>query len=129
MIATGMVSLPNDYKKHVRVKSIGFESLTFDDGSVLESYHDQDCYEHHYLSFADFTLKDLEDAIFDFSKEPFFEKVPSFGIRLLPINNHPIPVPGYSNNNGYYTDNLFLVLIMPDGTKRKWDISECQKEQ
>ena len=42
--------------------------------------------------------------------------------RLLPVNGHPISIPGYGYNNGYYSANLTLVLERPAVTI-KFDVS------
>jgi len=99
--------------------------LRFDDGSELYSDHDQDCCEHHYLSFKDLSLDDFQGLDFNLDSEDFFEKVEDFGIRLLPVNGQPIGVPGYGYNNGYYSANLTLILSTKDGDK-EFDIIECQ---
>lgn len=106
----------------MKVKSIDDESITFENGIILSSYHDSTCCENHYLSFKNLTLEDFEDLEFDISKDSFFEKVPNYGIRLLPLNGQPIGVPGYGENNGYYDSNLFLK--MSNGIL--FDISDCQ---
>lgn len=102
--------------------------LRFDDKSELYSSHDQDCCEHHYLSFEGQTLADFSGLEFDLSSSTFFEKVDGFGIRLIPVIGHPISVPGYGYNSGYYSSNLTLVLERP-GMTTKFDISECQEIQ
>lgn len=102
------------------------DMLTFDDGSTLTSDHNQDCCEHHYLSFQDLTLKDFEGLEFDLSTENFFEKVEDYGIRLLPTNGQPISVPGYGYNNGCYSANLTLILNRGAGSTTTFDITECQ---
>lgn len=101
------------------------DCLRFDDKSELTSYHYQDCCERHYISFADLSLADFEGLDFDLDGE-FFEKVPDYGIRLLPANGHPVSVPGYGYNNGYYSSELTLVLTRPD-SKKEFDITDCQE--
>ncbi|UFK09572.1 hypothetical protein [Xanthomonas phage DES1] len=100
--------------------------LIFDDGHVLSSDHDQDCCESHWLDFIGLVNDDFKGLDFDLSEESFFERVEDFGIRLLPVNGHPIPIPGYGANNGYYSSNLTLVLQLPNGKNKKFDITECQ---
>ncbi len=107
-----------------RVTYVDKDVLRFDDGSELSSDHDQDCCEHHYLDFSGQSVSDFEGLDFDFSSD-FFEKVDDYGIRLLPVNGHPVSVPGYGHNNGYYSANLTLVLKQSDATT-KFDITECQ---
>lgn len=99
--------------------------LRFDDKSELSSDHYQDCCEHHYLDFSHHSMAEFEGLEFDLSSPSFFEKVDGYGIRLLSTNGHPVSVPGYGYNNGYYSHNLTLILERPDSTT-KFDISECQ---
>jgi len=106
----------------MKVKAIDKDSITFDNGVILTSDHSQDCCESHYLDFSNLKLEDFEDLNFDIEKDDFFERVPNFGIRLLPTNGQPISIPGYGYNNGYYGSNIDLVLS--DG--RRFDVSECQ---
>ena len=69
-------------------------------------------------------------AAYDLALVGFFERVEGYGIRLLPINGHPVSVPGYGYNNGYYSSHLTLVLERPDktgwGVTYYFDISKCQ---
>jgi hypothetical protein len=99
--------------------------ISFDDGSKLEVFHHQDCCEKHYLDLATIKLEDVKDLEFDLSKDNFFERVVNYGIRLLPTNNHPVPIPGYGSNNGYYSSDLNLKLITPDRTT-EFEIRDCQ---
>ena len=109
----------------VKVVYVDDDVLRFDDGSELSSSHESDCCESHYLSFAESTLFDFEGLDFDLSSSDFFEKVEGYGIRLLPTNGHPVSIPGYGYNNGYYSSELTLVLTRPDSTT-KFDVTDCQ---
>lgn len=102
------------------------ESLEFTNGARLYSEHDQDCCENHYLDFQDIDLSDFEGLEFDLSGDAFFNKVEGYGIELLPVNGHPVRVPGYGSNNGYYSTNLTLVVEIEGKEKRVFDITECQ---
>lgn len=110
----------------VKVIYVDADVLRFDDGSELSSSHESDCCESHYLSFADSKLSDFDGLNFDLSSSDFFEKVEGFGIRLLPTNGHPISVPGYGYNNGYYSAELTLVLERANKTTTKFDVTDCQ---
>lgn len=101
-------------------------TIRFDDGHALSSYHAQECCEDHYLSFKELSLLDFEGLEFDLSNDDFFERVPDYGIRLLPTNGHAVSVPGYGYNNGYYSANLSLVLSR-EGVKKMFGITECQE--
>jgi hypothetical protein len=113
--------------KTTKIKEITSDSIVFENGFALYSHHDQDCCEEHYLDFNSVESEAVKDLEFDLSDDNFFNKVSNFGIRLLPINGHPISIPGYSINNGYYSDKLVLKL-KGLGTDREFDITECQSE-
>ena len=108
-----------------KVIAVNADTLMFNDNVSLTSDHDQDCCESHYLDFSNLHISDFEGMLFDLSSETFFEKAEGFGIRLIPVNGHPVGVPGYGYNNGYYSSQLSLVLTKA-GVSTKFDISECQ---
>lgn len=106
----------------MKVKTVDKDSITFENGITLTSNHERDCCENHYLDFSNLKLEDFEGLEFDLSGDAFFERVEDYGIRLIPTNGHPVSIPGYGYNNGYYSSNLDLVLS--DG--REFNITECQ---
>ena len=116
-----------------KVIGVDGDGLTFDDGHRIYSDHDQDCCESHWLDFSGLSLADFAGMEFDLSGDKFFERVEDFGIRLIPINGHALPVPGYGINNGYYGDNIDLVVdrISTNGeceVINRFDVTECQSE-
>lgn len=111
----------------LKVVQIGDEELIFDDGSKLYSYHEQECGESHYLSFDDLELRDFEGLQFDLTNDNFFNRIPGYGIELIPINGCPVKIPGYGYQNGYYCDDIDLVVkIGKTGEIKSYDITECQ---
>jgi hypothetical protein len=98
----------------------------FDDGTQLYSHHVGDCCEQHYLDFEHINLSEFEGLEFDLSNDNFFERVPDYGIRLIPTNGYPVSIPGYGYNNGYYSDNLALEVSFPDKGNKTYDITDCQ---
>jgi len=114
--------------KNLKVVKVDSDSVEFDNGVKLYSNHDQDCCENHYLSMDDLTIDDFEGLEFDLSNDNFFERIEDYGIALKPINGHPVRIPGYGSNNGYYSSNLDLIITNPDGrtTYKEYNISECQ---
>lgn len=108
-----------------KITHVEKEFVRFDDGSKLYSNHDSDCCEIHYLSFGDLSVADFEGLSFDLSSDGFFRKVEDYGIMLVPVSGHPVPVPGYGFNNGYYSSELTLILER-DGSTSSFDISKCQ---
>lgn len=109
-------------KKVVKVDS---DTVYFQDGFQLYSYHEQECCESHYLSFGDLTIDDFKDLEFDLSDENFFKRIDDYGIELIPLKGHSIKVPGYGSNNGYYSSNIDLVLFGKD-VLIHYDVSDCQ---
>lgn len=71
------------------------------------------------------TLADFDGLEFDLDSDDFFERIEEYGIALKPLMGFPVRIPGYGNNNGYYSDQLELVLSGKDFSK-VFDISECQ---
>ena len=111
-----------------RVKVIKVDDglLEFDNGVKLYSDHDQDCCESHELSLADLTIGDFEELEFDLTSDNFFERIEGYGIALLPLRGHPVRIPGYGSNNGYYSAQLNLVLNDGKGFSKVFDVTECQ---
>ena len=102
------------------------DQIEFDNGIKLFSSHDQDCCENHYLSLSDLTMSDFEGLEFDLSNDDFFERIEGYGIALKPKNGHPVRIPGYGSNNGFYSSELTLVVTNGNDFSKSYDISECQ---
>lgn len=111
----------------MKVTKIDSDSLEFDSGVKLYSSHEQVCCESHYLSLDDLTIEDFEGLDFDLTNDNFFERIEDYGIALLPLNGHPVRIPGYGSNNGYYSENLSLVLELGGKIIKEFDITECQE--
>lgn len=99
----------------------------------LYSHHYQSCCEVHYLAFDSLELSEYEGLLFDFDTEDLsnsIERVEGSGIRLKPNNGHPIFIPGYSSNNGFYSDDITLVFCRygDDDVYCQIDVTECQPE-
>lgn len=117
-----------DLHFNTSVSHIDNDTIYFDNGIKLSYYHDQDCCEGHWLDFTHIELSDFDGLIFDLSDDNFFERIPDYGIALKPLNGYPVRIPGYGNNNGYYSANLSLVLTdSTDITIKTFDITECQE--
>ena len=122
-------SLDSDTKSkmtNLKVVSFDSESLEFDNGIVLSSYHNQDCCESHYLSLSDLTMADFEGLEFDLSNDNFFERIEDYGIALKPIVGFPVRIPAYGYNNGYYSSDLTLTISNGKNLDKSFDITECQ---
>ena len=110
---------------NVTVKEIGKETIVFSDGSSIASNHDSDCCEHHYLGMDDLTMEDFEGLEFDLTNDRFFNRIPDYGIELVPYVGRSVRIPGYGYNNGYYSDQLELVLKTGDKISI-FNITDCQ---
>lgn len=112
--------------KNLKVIKVHDDTIEFSNGLKLYSNHEQDCCENHYLSLSDLTLSDFDGLEFDLTTDNFFERIEYFGIALKPINGHPVRIPGYGSNNGYYSSKLDLILTDSKTLTKIYDISECQ---
>lgn len=110
-----------------KIKEIKNDIIYFENGYELYSDHDQDCCESHYLDFEHIDESDYKDLEFDLSKDDFFTRIPGYGIQLNALNNFPLRIPGYGSNNGYYSDNLTLILKDNFKEKTTFDITDCQE--
>lgn len=110
-----------------KIITIHEDCLEFDTGHKLCDYHYQECCENHYINFEYLKLEDVKDLVFDISSTAFIEQVFGYGVRLKPTNNFPVSIPGYGDNNGYYSHQLELILRDASGIE-VWslNISECQ---
>ena len=110
----------------MKIKKINNESIEFDNAAVLESIHEYSCCEYHWLNFMSISVAEIIDLEFD--DPPKFERVKDYGIRLIAKNGYPIAIPGYGDNNGYYSDNLVLKYTNKKNTEKSFiiDITECQ---
>lgn len=128
-IPIGGVPLPPEFSRSSVVDwssvVLSGDALRFDNGAVIYSDHDTECCEAHYLDFSDLVLKDFKGLVFDLTK-PFFNRIPEYGIELLPLNGHSVKVPGYGHNNGYYSDQLDIVVAREGIIYARYDITECQ---
>ena len=111
----------------IKVIEVTSRGIKFDNGATLTSEHNSECCEWHELTFSDLTLEDFNDLEFDLTKDSFFKRIPDYGIELVPIEGWSVKIPGHGYNNGYYGDNIDLVIYSKDGKKYKsFDVSECQ---
>ncbi len=112
--------------KNLKVVKVNNEGIEFEKGVKLYSNHDSDCCESHWLDFEHISLSDFEDLSFDLTNEDFFKRIPDYGIELIPIKGYSVKVPGYGSNNGYYSDQLDLILTDDKDFTKNFDITDCQ---
>lgn len=93
------------------IESFDDDHVTFTDGSYITYVHLQDCCEHNW---ADFSVLDVfynGEEFYDYYITP----VDGAGFNLHLVldlygRHHTIFVPCYSVQNGYYSDNLDIII-------------------
>lgn len=97
--------------------------LTFDNGVTITDYHGQDCCEHVYADFMQ-----LEDT--DVLSHEFNESIEIQGVKNAGFRIEGYFIPCYNVQNGYYSDQLTLIIENPNKKeKREIDISEFVESQ
>lgn len=91
--------------KKIKIASAETETLTFTDGTCLESRHDPDCCEYNY---ADFSQVDDLAREWEFEHPLMFESCDG-GFRFG-NENKMVFVPCYSIQNGYYSYDVDILL-------------------
>lgn len=121
--------------ENLRIAEIDDEYIVLENDNKeklrISGYHCQSCCEEHYLDFSGIEELVEDGMLFCVdteNPESFFCRVEDFGIRLLPTNSHPVSVPGYGSNNGYYSSDLYLTVEDLRFHKEvlRVDVSECQ---
>ena len=87
----------------MKIKSVTEDGILFDDGSIITCEQtDPGSYSYNYADF-----KHLDDTALDvdFPKELVFESVQGSGFRFG-FGNTMFFIPCYSEQNGYYDDNV-----------------------
>jgi hypothetical protein len=115
-----------DIQKVIAIKNEDDGVIEFSNGYTLTTHHESDCCEHHYWSLTDLTINDFDGLEFDLDDDNFFGRIEGYGICLVPIDGFPIRIPAYGSNNGYYSQNLSLVLTKDNKTINEFDITKCQ---
>ena len=114
--------------ENLKVLKVENDEILFENGVRLYSNHDQDCCESHYLSMDNLTIEDFEGLEFDLTNDNFFKRIEDYGIELVPIKGHSVKIPGYASNNGYYSNQLDLILTDGKDFTKEYDITECQED-
>lgn len=96
---------------------VGFkQGLRFSDGTTIEAHHEQDCCEEVYADWQQLADTGIYEEEFKHIEICGRE---GFGISI----NGKYGVPCYNIQNGYYSDELKLVIKTSDNSKAEIDIS------
>lgn len=104
----------------MRIMEITDEKILFDNGVIIIFYHDQDCCESVYADFKMLEDTDIKEKDIDKIE---IELVKGAGFRL---NGEFVPC--YNAQNGYYSDDLELIIDYQNGKKEIYDLNECKKD-
>lgn len=106
----------------MKIVEITDDHIKFDNGVKITFEHDQDCCEHVYCYFKTLNDTDIKDIEFN---EILIEPVENSGFRL---NNYFIPC--YNSQNGYYSDDLELIIDYGNNKKLSYDLQKmnCVKD-
>lgn len=121
----------------MKIKQINEDEIVFDNNYKLRYYHEQDCCESVYADFEmlknynvsvktgkNINIKEIE---FVETLGALVEGVTGAGFNIISIIGEKFFVPCYSQQNGYYSSNLELILDK-DKTQEVMDISEFVKD-
>ena len=97
------------------------ERATFRDGTYLESHHDQDCCEHHWLDFSTLKGQGADYADFPVHLEDMFEmsgqndRDSTMGewvsfVRMKDCQGNVYTLTIYNSNNGYYGTGVTVIM-------------------
>ncbi len=111
--------------KNVKVVKVNKESIEFDDGSLLMSYHAQCRCEYHYLCLDCLKVEDFDGLEFDLLGDDFIKRFDGYGIGLKPTNGHTVCMPGYCKEGGFYSADLDLVIKKDGKEIKRHNTSEC----
>lgn len=101
----------------MKIKKVAESYIEFDNGKRITDYHSQHCCESNYAGF-----KQIEEMALkiEFSENLIFERVEGYGFRFGSVGTHMFFIPCYSEQNGYYSDEVDIVY------DNKIVIKDCQ---
>jgi len=105
----------------MKIIEINEDGIKFDDGTTIIDEHRQDCCEHVYADW-----KQLKDTGF-LGKE--IEEIKIEGVEDLGFRINQYFVPCYNEQNGYYGDDLILIIKYPNKTKKTIDITSFVEDK
>jgi len=116
----------------MKIKSICEDGITFDNGSMLTHYHNQDCCEAVYADWGNMiAMTESEGNELKLSDYDFFDNIldsvvpiKRLGFYLVTMQGLCIRVDCYDIQNGYYSSNLELCHTSGKENKTYKNISE-----
>ena len=123
----------------MKIIQITDERILFDNGYILNYYHEQDCCEHVYADFkilntynlSTKTGKEINIKEIDFEEDiqHLIEGIKDAGFNMISKIGEKFFVPCYNEQNGYYGSDLELILTINDKVTENFNISEYVKDE
>lgn len=88
----------------MRIKNVTDEAIIFDNGNKITFDHCADCCEYNYADFSTLTPNNIWYD-YDFEEELDFKYEDEMGFAFG-SDGHWIFIPCYSEQNGYYSDDI-----------------------
>lgn len=86
----------------MKIQKITEDSIIFDNGNRID-YHSDSEYSNNYAAFTE--IDDIAKD-FEFEEDLVFEEIPDCGFRFGNMPNKMVFIPCYSEQNGYYSDEV-----------------------
>ena len=91
----------------MKIVEITSTEIKFDNGNTITYDHIQDCCEYNYADFL-YLCGESELEGYDFESPLYFERVDGAGFRFGNLGKRMFFVPCYSEQNGYYCDDVSI---------------------
>lgn len=89
----------------MKIVEITGTEIKFDNGNTITYDHIQDCCEYNYADFL-YLCDESDVEGYDFEPPLWFERVEGAGFRFGNRDKRMFFVPCYSEQNGYYNDEV-----------------------
>ena len=121
----------------MKIVEIKAESIVFDNGTNIDSYHEGECSEYHWAEFRTLgsynlnpkTGKTISIFELDFPEniEDSIQLIEGEGFNLVASDGSKYFVPCYGENNGWYSTDLTLEIYKPDESLKEVDFNKMSE--
>ena len=113
----------------MKIKTVTEDKILFEDGSTLESHHQSECCEDHYVEFTSINGQGWEGKEFPDSLDVLVRKADGIEtafydditwrsfVELLDVYGNVYVLNIYNSNTGYYSSEVSLVLTKKHGNE------------
>lgn len=115
----------------MKLKTWNDDTVVFDDGTVVAYEHDQECCE---VNWADFSVLGIASHFRDLVFSSLhIDPIDGAGFNMVPLDGDGIPISGatvfipcYSDQNGYYSDDITITVSNQSAIER---VCLCAEER